>query len=181
MIKDDGSTATCDGCGVLHFLTRNVHGLVRYKGVDLCVDCYGIPRIQHATSTIWARLALMDLYMGKTVCVICTAGLIDPKTGYELAACRRVNIDVLDRQCSLWAFVKAGAPWKSIRAAYEKSRNLCMRCHSAFSISKRCIGIQRLDQLQVSDCIKQMARIHVETLVYLLVFQGQENVISNTN
>ena len=91
---------------------------------------------------------------------------IQRQLGCELAAFRRVNSDVLDKQCSVWACVKTGAPWKSIRVAYEKSRNLCMRCHSAFSIAKRYIGIQRLNPLHVSDCIKQMVNRKVETLVY---------------
>lgn len=175
MTKDDGPTATCDGCGALHFLTKFVHGFRRYNGVDLCVDCYDIPQITKDTSTKWAQLAMMDMHMGKTVCAICTVGLIDPKAGYELAAFRREYVDVFDTQCTVFAFVKAGGRWDSIRAASERSRKLCMRCHSAVSTAKRYIGIQRLKMLQVSDGIKQMAARKVESLVYLLVFQGSNN------
>lgn len=173
MTKDDSTTATCDGCGAQHFLTKLVHGFRRYKNVDLCVDCYEITQIKQATSVEWARLSIMDIQMGKTVCAICTVDLaIVGAVGAAGATFRRELVDVLDETSTVWTAVKAGAPWDSIWAANVRSRNVCMRCHSAFSISKRCIGIQRLKTLQVSDCIKQMARRKVETLVHLLVFQG---------
>jgi hypothetical protein len=173
MIKDEGPTATCDGCGAQHFLTKHVHGFRRYKNVDLCVDCYEIPQIQQATSAEWARLAIMDIQMGKTACAICTADLAI--MGSAGAAFRREYVDVLEERCTVWTAVKSGAPWDFIRAANVRSRNLCMRCHSAVSISKKCTSIQRLKKIQVSDRIKQMAKSKVETLVHLLIFQGSDN------
>ena len=171
MIEDDGPTATCDGCGVQHFLTKYVHKFRRYRNVDLCVDCYDIPEIKHETSVVWAELEKMDIEMGKTVCAICAADLaIVGAVGAEGAAFRRELVDVLDdtSTSTVWTAVKAGAPWDCIRAANFKSRKLCMRCASAFSISKKCIGIHRLKKIQVTDSIKRMARMKVEALVHLL-------------
>ena len=43
----------------------------------------------------------------------------------------REYVDVFDRQCIMWAFVKIGGDWDSIRLASEKCRNVCVRCHTA--------------------------------------------------
>ena len=123
---------------------------------------------------MFLQLTMLDIQMGRTVCAICTTGLIDPQTGHELAAFRRELVDVLASKCTVWTFVTTGASWDSIRLANQHCRNVCLRCHSAISIAKRCIGIQRLKALQISDCIKQMAARKVESLVYMLVFQRDE-------
>jgi hypothetical protein len=175
MVTNDGPTAICDGCGVQHFLTKYVHGFRRYKNVDLCADCYEIPEIQQATSTEWVRLDMMDIQLGKTVCAVCAARLAIGTMGATGAQFRRERVDVLDKQSTVYQLVVAGAPNVSIRAANVRSHNLCLRCHSAFCISKKFIDIHRLRTLQVSNYTKKMAQEKVETLVYLLVFRKFEN------
>ena len=101
MIKVDSPTAICDGCGAQHFLTKMVDGFRRYKNVDLRVYCYRIPQIELATSTKWARLAIMDIQMGKTVCAICTVVLLD-SGGHTISAFRREYVDVLETQSTVY-------------------------------------------------------------------------------
>ena len=172
-VKGDGQT--CDGCGIQHFRTKCVHGFQRYKSVDLCLDCYNIPQIEQATSNMKLQLTLWDMQMGETTCSIGKTDLIDPHTGCELAAFRREHVNVLDEQCTVWALVKTGASLESIRHASLQCRNVCIPCHSALSLAKHCIGVHRLKTLQVSDCIKIMAAKKVESLTYLLVFQGADS------
>ena len=173
VIKDDA--ATCDGCGTKHFRSKHLHGLRYYKGVYLCANCYSIPQIEHAISAMCLQLTESDVRMGKTECAICEKGLIDIKTGWALAAFRRDYLDVIDKQCTVWALVNSGAKWDSVRTANDQCRNVCIRCHSALSIAKWAIGIQSLKKLQVPDCLKHVVTRKVETLVNMLVFQGTNN------
>ena len=152
-IKDNGPT--CDGCGIQHFRSKQVHGFQRYNNVDLCTDCYDIPQIKRAASRNLELLKMLDIERGKTVCAICTTTLIDPHTGYEVAAFRREYVDVLDKQCTLWAFLKTGATWDYIRLASEQCHSVCVRCHTAISISKRCTGIHRLKTLQLPPFVRR--------------------------
>jgi hypothetical protein len=171
-----GNSRTCDGCGTQHFRTKHVHGFQRYNSVDLCFDCYKIPQIEQAASTMMLQLTMWDIQMGKTTCDICKADLIDPQTGCELAAFRREHVNVLDEQCTVWSLVKTGASLECIRHVNLKCRNVCIRCHSALSLAKFCIGVHRLKTLQVSSCIKIMAARKVESLANLLVLQGTDNL-----
>ena len=171
-LKDDGPT--CDGCGTQHFANKNERGLRNYKGVDLCADCYTIPEVERNTLRMFIGLTMLDIQMRKTCCAICTAGLIDPQTGYTFADFKRVYIDVFDMQSPVWALVTNGSNWATVKAASDKCRNVCTRCHSAISTAKRKIGIQRLKTLDISDCCRRLASSKVESLVYMLVFQGAD-------
>jgi hypothetical protein len=172
-IKDD--CGTCDGCGIQHFRTKYVHGFQRYKGVDLCANCYKIPHIEEATSAMMFQLTMWDIQLGRITCEICKIDLIHVPTGREISAFRREHVNVLDEQCTVWAHVKTGASLECIRNMSLQCRNVCIRCHSALSLAKRCIGVHRLKTLQVSDTIKIMVAKKVESLTNLLVFQGAHN------
>ena len=176
-IEDGGPTSTCDGCGTQHFQTQFVHGCRRYNNVDLCVDCYDTPpQIKQDTSII--RLAILDVKIGKTVCAICTAYLIDPQTGYKLVPFRKEHLDVQSSTDSVWTLVKASASWDAISMANGRCHNVCMRCHSAINIAKRCVGIHRLTKLKVSDCINHMAARKVNSLLHMFVL-GKDSIIHN--
>ena len=159
----------CDGCGKHYFLSSSLRQFRRYTNVELCVDCYGIPQIKEATSSMLFQLRMLDIKMNRMTCSICAMGLIDSQSCYEIAGFKRDYVDVFCTEDTIWDMVQNGSTWDVTRAAHEKTRNVCLQCFSAISYAKNLVGISRLRRLQLSDDIKHAATKKVEDALRLLL------------
>jgi hypothetical protein len=159
----------CDGCRRHYFLTSSLRQFRRYKNVEMCVDCYSIPQIQKATSSMLLELRMLDIKMNKTLCSICAMCLIDRQSGCEMVAFKRDYIDYFCTRETVWDLVHNGSTLEVIRAANEMSRNMCLQCFSAISHAKHVVGIRRLRPLQLSDPTKHTASKKVDAVLQLLI------------
>ena len=169
-------TVRCDGCDALYFSNRDERVLHTYKKVKLCSDCYSAAEIQQEKASVMQALTMLDVENSKVECAMCKKALIAPKTARELFEFRRVYTDYFCTDETIWSLVAKGSDWENIRAAVERCRNLCIRCHSFFGIAKRCIGIHRLKPLKnhISAKVLNMAETKVERLCEHMLFHQQE-------
>ena len=160
---------TCDGCGVWHFLNKNIHGFRWFKGVRLCHDCYTIPEITGQVQAARHRLMDHDGRSGKWRCALCSIVLFRPDTHEIVHAYERDHIDVFDKSSSVWELLVTGAPFQQVIHESNKCRNLCVRCHSAVTYAERTVGILGLKTIEtrcpLSPYIRKRARYQVDTLV----------------
>ena len=127
----------CDGCRKHYFLSNDLRQFRRYKKVELCLDCYNVPQIEEATSShVLLHLRMMDIKMNRMTCSICAMhmGLIDSHSCCEIAGFKRDYVDVFCTEDTMWDMVQNGSTWDVIRAAHEKTRNVCLQCFSAISL-----------------------------------------------
>jgi hypothetical protein len=165
----DNCRQQCDGCGKRYFLTSSLRQFRSYKDVELCVDCYNIPQIQEATSSMLLELRMLDVKMNKVTCSICGMGLIDNQSFCEIAGFKRDYVDAFCTGNTVWDMVHNGSTWEVIRAAHEETRNVCLQCFSAISYAKSLVGIRRLRSLELSDHTKNTAKKKVDDVLRLLL------------
>ena len=78
-------------------------------------------------------------------------------------------MDVFCTEDTIWDMVQNGSTWDVIRAAHEKTHNVCLQCFSAISHAKNLVGISRLRRKQLSDDIEHTARKIFEDVLRLLL------------
>jgi hypothetical protein len=124
----------CEGCNERHALNKNCNRLQVYKGVLLCSDCYDIPEIHLEKTTLWDMVNLHLLRTGRVNCFLCENQVLD-RTGRRLKKIELHHIQ--PKYLSIFQLVNQGAPWEMLREELDKTRPVCVACHSYITLTEK--------------------------------------------
>jgi hypothetical protein len=163
---------TCTRCADVHFINKNINGIKKFKGRQVCADCRdsSMDIQRHVTA---ARAALLDhdIETKQTDCALCARQLIDVTTCRRVRRFERDHLDVFTKTSSVIMLAHAGEPIATVIAEARKCRNLCVRCHATVTFAERESGIlscKRVIDTIAPDVVKR-ARTNTDELVQALL------------
>lgn len=162
----------CDACHVHFPVCKNIHPMRRFKGVDLCWDCYNVSEIRQETNTLLTYLLMDDIRKGNTSCDLCHARLIDVDTQQRIRGFERDHIDPSTKCESVGKMVMMGCTLESILEENSKCRLLCIPCHSIVTYLEKHSGAE--------NKVIKMLPYFTETVVPF-IRKLSERIVQTTN